>query len=384
MGRTRSPVVVIGAGVVGCSTAYHLARMGATGVLVVEKEKFVGSGSTALNAGGIRATFSTDINIALSVEAIRMFERMEEELGCPIEYHQAGYLWLARSAAQWDGLRSRAPRQRAAGVEVELLQPSEVAERFPFVRTEDLSGAALGVRDGYADPHMVAQGYWRRARELGVRFELDTLVLGIESEGGRVKSVRTSNGTIECEVVVDCAGPFARQVAALAGIDLPAHPVRRCLWVTHPFDRIPGLIPLTIDMDTGFYCRKESGAIMMGLANEAEPSSFNTQVDWEFFEHVIECAVHRVPLVAEAGIHKAWAGLYSVTPDRHMVLGRVPGLEGFLVAAGFSGHGFMHSPIVGKLTAEAVLHGAPRTLDCSPLAITRFQQGELIHEENVI
>jgi len=380
-------VVVVGAGVIGTSVAYHLAkRNSGLKVLVLEKEKAPCTGSTPLSAGGIRQQFTTEVNIRLSRYSVDFFERMSEELGCVFDFEQHGYLFFTAQDATAERVRQNVALQTSLGVPVETLTREQIAERWPFLKTDDLLIGTFCPTDGYADPYEATMGFYQAVkRNPDVNYRFATPVTGIEVVGGKVKSVTLGSGsTIQCQWVIDCAGPWLREVAQLAGIEIPAYPVRRCLWNTEPFEPI-GTIPLTIEMDTGFYTRSESGGLMLGLANADEPPGFNDVLDDDWLPEVIERGIMRIPILEEAEINRGWAGHYSITPDHLPVLGPVPGVEGFLSAGGFSGHGFMHAPATGLLMSEWVLDGEPQTIDVSSLSIERFTSGEdLVHEVNVI
>jgi len=383
----RADVVVVGCGVIGASVAYHLAKREAgLKVLVLEREKAPCTGSTPLSAGGIRAQFTTEVNIRLSNYAIDFYERMSDELECHFDFEQHGYLFVTSEEETAARFAGNVELQRSLGVPVEVLEPAQIAERWPHLRSDDLVLGTFSGKDGYADPYEATMGFYQATRRLGgVEFRFATPVTGIEQSEGKVTHVLTSHGKIETPWVIDCAGPWLREVASMAGLDLPAQPIRRCLWNTEPFELIKGKIPLTIDMDTGFYTRSESGGLMLGLANPDEPPSFNTVLDDDWLEVLIEKAMHRVPCLEHAEVARGWGGLYSVTPDHLPILGRVPGLAGFLSAGGFSGHGFMHAPSTGLLMAEIVLDGEATTIDISSLSIERFQgAGDLTAEVNVI
>ncbi|MGE0706603.1 MAG: NAD(P)/FAD-dependent oxidoreductase [Planctomycetota bacterium] len=382
----RADVVIVGCGVIGASIAWHIARRRAgLKVLVLEKEKAPCTGSTPLSAGGIRAQFSTEVNIRLSNYSIDFYERLARELECHFDFEQHGYLFLTTSQDMAARFRENAALQASLGVPVQLLEPAEVARRWPHVRSDDLALATFSHKDGYADPYEATMGFYGATRRLGeVEFRFATPVTRIEAEDGRVTRVVTSHGQIETQWVIDAAGPWLREVGAMGGIDLQAHPVRRCLWNTEPFPEIAGKIPLTIDMDTGFYTRSESGGLMLGLANAQEPPGFNFILDDDWLPEVIERAILRIPCLERAEINRGWAGHYSITPDHLPILGEVPWLRGFVSAGGFSGHGFMHAPATGQLVSEIVLDGGATTIDISSLSIERFQGGALHAEANVI
>jgi sarcosine oxidase subunit beta len=382
---TSAQVVVIGAGVVGASVAYHLALRGCADVLVLEKEEAEVSGSTARAVAGVRHQFSSPVNILLSRHSIAMLKRFDEEIGGHAQLRQVGYLLLLSDEPSWAEYRRNVALQREHGVRVELLTPAEAARFVPHMRVDDLLGATYGPDDGYCDPYGVAIGYLRAAQRMGARIRRATAATGFVVEGGAVRGVQTSAGPISCEYVVNCAGPWAGDLAATAGLSVPVRPYRRSVYMTTPFPRIPGPIPLTIDVASGFYMRKEGESILMGKANLDEPSSYNTTVEWEWLDTVLDAGLSRFPILEEAGLAEGqcWAGLYEITPDHNPILGRHPALAGYLDASGFSGHGIMHAPATGLLIAEEILDGRAHTIDIDPLRITRFQDGGARSEQNV-
>jgi sarcosine oxidase subunit beta len=203
--------------------------------------------------------------------------------------------------------------------------------------------------------------------------------------GGRVTAVETNRGPLECDVVVNAAGSWAGEVAALAGLDVPVRPYRRCVYMTEPFPLIPGPIPLTIDVGSGFYMRKEHDNVLFGMSNEAEPPGHSLLVDWSWLDVVLAAGLERFPILERAGLAEklCWAGSYEITPDHMPILGRHPALPNYVDASGFSGHGIMHAPATGMLIAEEILDGRARTIDIDELRITRFQESELRSEQNV-
>jgi sarcosine oxidase subunit beta len=376
-------VVVIGAGCIGASIAYHLARRGVKDVTVVEKEPFAGAGSTSKAAGGIRAQFSTPVNVQISMLAIEHFERFAEEMGTPPVYFPVGYLFLLADPARWGQFQEQAGMQRALGLEVDTLTPQQAGALVPGMNIEDLVGATFGRRDGLGDPHVVTQAYVTRARSLGAKFRFGCAATGLVMEGARVTAVKTAEGTIATPLVVNAAGPYAGEVARWAGVDLPVVPIRRHCFTTEPLPFIDEKMPMVVDMASGVYMHRESGGLLLGLANREEPSGFDTSVNWDLLERVVEPAIHRIPALEAAEISNAWAGLYETTPDHNAVLGPPAGVEGLMLANGFSGHGFMHAPAVGQLIAEWIVEGRP-SIDLRPLRLERFAEHEAATEANVI
>lgn len=382
----QAQVVIIGAGVIGASVAYHLAQRGCTDVLIVEREATEVSGSTARSAAGVRHQFSNPTNVRLSRYSIERLRHFTEEVGGHAELHQVGYLFLVNNLDTWDQFKRNVTMQRELGVEVELLTPVEASRFVPRMRTHDLVGATFGPNDGYCDPHGIATGYLQRARERGVQLMRETTVTGFTIRNERIVTIDSSAGPIHCETVVNAAGPWAGQVAQLASIDLPVLPYRRNIYVTTPFPQIPMPLPLTIDVGSGFYMRSEGESLLMGLANHDEPSGEDTTVDWDWLDTVLEAGLSRFPILEEAGLaeKQCWAGLYEITPDSNPVLGRHPALPNYVDVSGFSGHGIMHAPAAGLLTAEEILDGRAHSIDIDELRITRFGASDLIIERNVI
>ncbi len=381
--REVAPVVVIGAGCVGASIAYHLGRRGVKGVVVLDKEPFAGAGSTSKAAGGIRAQFSTPLNVQISMLAISHFERFAEEMETDPVFFQVGYLFLLADPQRWAAFQGQAEMQRAFGLPVETLTPEEAQARVPQLHVDDLLGATCCPRDGLGNPHEITQAYVAHARRLGARFEFSRPATGLELAGSRVVGVRTPAGTLHTPTVVNAAGPYAAEVARWAGVDLPVRPIRRHCFTTEPLPFVHDRLPMIVDMKSGVYMHRESGGMLLGLANPEEPAGFETSVNWDLLERVVEPAIHRMPALEAARVSNAWAGLYESTPDHNAVLGPVAGVSGLMLANGFSGHGLMHSPAVGQLIAEWVVDGRP-SLDLHPMRLERFAEHETLVEAIVI
>jgi glycine/D-amino acid oxidase-like deaminating enzyme len=371
--RTAS-TVIIGGGVVGCSVAYHLARRGQRDIVVVERET-VGSGTTSKAAGGIRAQFSTETEVRFSLEAIRVFERFQEEFGVDIGYRKIGYLFLVSDEVDLAGFRERMALQHRLGVDVRLITPQEAQDMVPALRVDDLVAAVWGPADAMAGPAEVTSGFARRARELGVRILEGVDVTGIERVGGRVRGVRTTGGAIETPLAINAAGPSAARVGRLADLRIPVLPCRRHIFFTEPFPQIAGPVPLTTDRASGFYFRKEMEQVLLSPGDvEDLGDDLAVPMDWGKVESTVQKAVHRLPIIERARIAGGWAGLRPLTPDDHAIIGPAPGLEGMFLAVGFGGHGFQHSPATGRYVAEWILDGRP-SMDLSLFDPGRFAGG---------
>jgi sarcosine oxidase subunit beta len=385
MADDRVDVAIIGAGVIGCSVAFQLSRMGQTNVCIVEKETLPGAGSTSKANGGIRAQFTTDVNIAMSLASMEILDALEEEIGEPPLYRKAGYLFLTDHAEKLAAMREAAAYQRARGVSVEVLDGDGVRAKAPYA-AGPIVGGTFGPRDGFIDPGGLANFFLREATRAGVKTRYGAEVTAIErsSPGGFL--VRTSTGDLRASVVVDAAGPYSARVASFVGADVPVVPVRRHLLISGPIASLPPIIPMTIDADTGILIRREGNRILIAYSNPDEPPGFNLAFDPEFPLRIAEPLDARFPTVGDAGLDMArsWAGLYEVTPDHHSIISPVAGVPGFFVVAGFSGHGIMHSASAGRVVAEMIVKGRSESVDVSPLSLERFARGDLIHETMVL
>jgi sarcosine oxidase, subunit beta len=377
-------VVVIGGGVMGASAAYHLAAAGIKNVVLLEKHEFLGAESTGKCAGGIRYQFSTEVNIRLSQISLPMLQRFEEETGQSIDLRWPGYLFLLDNEHDVAVFRDNVALQNSMGVPSCIMTTAEVAERVPLLNLEGILAGAFHAGDGLADPNGVVQGYISAARRVGAQIFTATEVTGITVSGGKVTGVSTPKGEISTPAVVNAAGAWAGKVAALAGLDLPVTPLRRQIVVTSPIKELPKDFPFVLDFGRSLYFHPEGKGILTGMSNNDEKPGFDQSIDHAWTEHHLENAMWRFPLLGKAGLLREWAGLYEVTPDAHPVIDTVADPKGFTIVAGFSGHGFMHGPVAGLLAAELVLHGEARTLDVHQLRFSRFAEGDLVKEHNVV
>lgn len=381
-------IVIIGSGIVGSSVAYHLSEAGCTNVLVIEREAHQGKGSTGKSMGGVRAQFATAVNIQMSIYSINFFAQFDEVMGYPADYRAHGYLFCATNERHLDYLKANRERQMALGLKnVELVAREDIAKFVPQLRGDDILGGTFCQTDGFVDPHSVMMGFMLKARERGVRLWLDTQVTSIDVEpDSGIKGVNTTRGFVSAPVVVNAAGPWAAEVAKMAGSGLPVEPLRRQLVLTEPFDQLPQRFPMVIDMSTGFHFRREGAGILLAWNDPAETPGFKTDFDPTFVEKILTHAAARVPILADAAVNptRSWAGLYEMTPDHHSIIGPAPGLPGLYFVNGFSGHGVMHSPASGRIAADLILHGHSNLIDASQLSVERFAQGRLLEETAIL
>jgi sarcosine oxidase subunit beta len=381
----RHEVVIVGAGVIGASVAFHLARAGVRDVVILERETLPGTGSTAHANGGIRAQFTTEVNLAMSLASMAILDALSGEIGEPPLYRKAGYLFLTDREERLAAMARAVAFQRERGVSVELLDPAGVRERVPWAACDAVVGGTFGARDGFIDPGALANFFLGAALHAGARARYSTEATAIAAEpGGFV--VGTAVGERRARVVVNAAGAWARPLAATLGVDLPVEPVRRHILITGPCPALPRLIPMTIDADSGVLVRREGDRVLIAYSNPDEPVGYNLAFDPDFVERIVEPVDGRFPVVAAAGIDvsRSWAGLYEVTPDHHAVIGEAPGRPGFVLVNGFSGHGVMHAPAAGRCVAELITRGRSESVDIAALSPDRFARGALIHETMVL
>lgn len=379
---TEADVVIIGGGVMGVSTAYHLARAGVERVVLVERDA-LGEGSTARAAGGVRAVFSDEINIALGKHSLDTFERFEQEFDQSIDLHQVGYLFLLDNDEHVETFTRNAELQQSMGVDSRMISPEEAQKLSPLIETAGLKAALWSPRAGHCTPESVVQGYARGARASGATVVTGVAATGIVMDGHQIRGVHTSAGTITTSSVVCAAGPWAKQVGEWAGVPLPVEPLRRQILVT---EEVPGLrpdTPFTIDFSTSLYFHNEGPGLLIGMSENENSWSFNTNRDSGWLPYLAEAMENRVPAVSDVGIQSGWAGLYEMTPDHNALIGRSRDVPGFFYACGFSGHGFLMGPAVGEVMRDLYLERPP-IIDVTALDLERFTSADIRPELNIV
>lgn len=380
---TTADIVVIGGGVMGASTAYHLARRGARNIVLLEREELFGMGATGRCAGGVRYQFSTEVNIRLSLESLPMLERFKEEIGQDVDYYQCGYLLVATREKDAATFRRNVELQNSLGVQTQLLSGDEVCARLPLMKFDDALVGTFHQKDGLVDPNSVVAGYVGAAQKMGVQAITNAEVTGIRLRADEVEAVETTQGTISTRMIVNTAGPWSGLIGQMAGMEIPIVPIRRQMFTTNALPEIPRDFPFVIDFGQALYFHRSGDGLLVGMSNPNQEPGFDQSVD-EDFEYVnLEAAIQRMPLLERASRASHWAGLYEVTPDAHPILGGCE-IKGFTICTGFSGHGFMHGPVAGKLMSEYILDGMFSTVDVSMLDLARFEEGRLIQEYNVV
>jgi len=376
-------VIVIGGGVMGASTAYHLASRGQSNVILLEKEDFFGLGATGRCAGGVRYQFGTEVNIRLSLLSLPMLERFKDEIGQAVDYRKTGYLFLLSNENEVSIFKHNVDLQNTLGAQTEWLSGNEIRKRLPMMRLNDVLAGSFNPLDGLVDPNSVVMGYIGAAQRLGVNALTSTLVTGFQIQSNRIIGVETPSQTIFAPIIVDATGPWAGLTGQMAGLHVPVSPIRRQWLTTTAIPELPPDFPFVIDFAQSLYFHPEGPGLLTGMSNPNEKPGFDQNVDPEWELVHLDAAIHRIPLLETVGLSSRLAGLYEVTPDAHPIIGNTP-VEGYYIVSGFSGHGFMHGPIAGKLMSEIILDGQASTMDISMLDFARFKEGRLIHEYNVV
>lgn len=382
MARTAD-IVIIGGGLIGCATAYHLAKMGVRKVVVVEKST-LGSGSSGRSSAIIRCHYTTEQLTRIALKALEFFKNFRELVGGQAGLCQCGYVVLAGPENEVP-FKANVAMHQSVGVNVELITPDELSRRLPNIHVEDVAAAAWEYDSGYADPAQTLNAFAARARDMGVEFLQMTEVTGLKvGPGDRLQGVETTAGEISAPIVVDCAGPWASRVAAQAGASVPVEAHREEIVI---FQRPPAFgqeHPVVSDLVALQYLRPEvGGCTLAGNSDHShpevvDPDRYNTEPSPEGVELAMTKAIHRFPVLEDSVIHKGYTGCYEVTPDYNPVIDRVPGVEGFFVSAGYSGHGFKLTPVVAEMTAELVLYGAHKEFDVNFFRLSRFAEGKPI------
>ena len=391
--KKTSDVVIVGGGCMGASVAYHLAERGLTDVVLIEREPQLGAASTGRNAGGFRHQFSHPANIELSKESIALFADFEAVVGHPIDFWPDGYLFLLSSQESVETFERNVALQRAHGIRVDWLSARDAAELCPGLATDGVLAATYCGDDGIADPNGVTQGFAKAAQARGVEIRRSEEVTGIRVDHGRVSEVHTSSGTIATYNLVNAAGAWAESIGRMAGVSVPVSPERRHIFIAQPpgggsWDdvahqgKLPASRLMVIDFESTFYFHREGGGLLFGMGDPEEQPGFDITVRWDFLPKVIDVAVKRLPALAESAVSHAWAGLYEMTPDHNPIIGPASEVSGFYTIAGFSGHGFQHSPAAGRILAD-VITGRDPGIDTAPFAPDRFAV-QRVGEMNIV
>ena len=375
-------VVIVGGGVMGASSAFHLAEAGVS-VLLCEKNELA-SGSTSKAAGGVRANFSDAFNVALGARSLDLFSRFQERPGYEIDLHRPGYLFALTKPEDVKLFESSTEIHKEFGVESKMLTPAEAAVISPLLNVEDVLACSFTPNDGHCTPESVVIGYALGAKRLGAVVLTQTEVIEIELSGDEIVAVQTNHGRVKTNTVINCAGAWSPVIGQMVGLTLPVTPYRRELVITEPlsedFGDLPKSMPMTIDYSSSLYWHREGRGLLMGFSDKTNPPGFETSKDPAFLEKLGEIAAKRAPRLLDIGIGRGWVGLYEVTPDHNAILGEFKKISRFFYATGFSGHGFLQGPAIGEILRDLYLDKEP-FVDISPLSADRFASPNLLRPE---
>lgn len=384
--KKTAEIVIIGGGISGLATAYFLAKEGLKDIVVVEKG-FIASGSTGRCGAGIRQQWGSEMNCRMAISACDFYEQANEilEYDGDIEFKQGGYLIIATTVKEHQQFGKNVVLQQSLGIPVSHLTPKEALEIVPFLNTSDVLSATFCPKDGHLNPFKVCDAFAKACKRMGVEINTYTTVTDILVNESRITGVVTDKGTISTGRVMNAAGGYSQVVAKMAGISIPNYSERHNILVTEPVE--PFLGPMVMAFAKNLYIQQvPHGSVVMGRGDPSEPRDFNINSSWRFLDEMCRTACNTLPPLRELRIVRQWAGLYNMTPDAHPILGSVKGLEGYYMAVGFSGHGFMLGPTTGKTMAEHILgrESELTRLLMERLSYDRFDKGELNVEPSVV
>ncbi len=378
----RADIVIIGGGIIGCSIAYNLAKMGCKNVVLFEKNS-LSSGATGRCGAGIRQQFGTKTNCILARESIKIFENLSQELEYDIELNQGGYLILAYTEKEVNQFKKNVALQQSLDINARFINVEEAKDIVPPLNTEGILAATFCPTDGHADPFKTNFAYAEAAQRLGVKIYTFTEVNEIGTENNKIVAVNTDKGKLLTPTVINAAGGYSGVIGKMVGVDLPVYSQRHQILITEPID--PLFKPMLMSFSRNFYCQQTPhGSIIMGFGDPNEPKGDDIESSWQFAREMAQKMTKVVPLLKEVSMLRQWAGLYNVSPDAQPILGEHPQVGGFYMAIGFSGHGFMLAPVASKLISELILTGRTSLSIEDKLDIGRFKRGELILEPSVL
>jgi len=388
--KETASTVIVGGGIVGCAVAFFLGERGERDVVVLERDQ-LGQGTTKGGLGGIRHQFVDELDVRLSKMAVAFWRSFEDRTDARHDFQQRGYLFIAETPEGIEQLRTPLPLYERVGVNVEMVDRITISDLVPGMRVDDLAGGRFGAEDGYGDPLQALAGFAAHAQLDGMRFREATAVREIVRDKDRVIGVRTDTGEISCERLLLATGCWTAPLAATAGVAVPIWPYARSIMEAGPFPQL-ARIPMVIEWESGFHFRPKGPAQRFAMPNltvdgaiekgpAGAPSSYvpgtfpPLEVPASLEPWVRARAAWRHPAFADLRISSSWACYYEMTPDDHPIVGAAPGVSGLYIAAGFSGHGFMHAPATAQLVVEEMLDGRAHTLDIADLSLARFQSG---------
>jgi len=376
-------IIIIGGGIVGCATAFELAKRGRKDILLIE-QKYLTSGATGRCGAGIRQQWGSVLNATLSYESTNIFENLEEYTGysgnCGL--NQGGYLLLAYTEKEWAQFQLNLEVQHNLGIQSRAVSLDEAKEIVPHINTDDMYGATFCAKDGHADPFHCTFAYAKGAERLGVDILTYTEVIGLDTKGGKISGVKTTKGDFEAGTVINCTGYNASKIMDMINEEMPVLPDRHQILITEPVARF--MDPMVMSFERHFYVQQTPhGSVIMGFGDPNEPVSYNINSSWQVLEMMAGTVCKTLPALRNLRVMRQWAGLYDMTPDRSPVIDEAKGAKGLWTVAGFSGHGFMVAPRTAILLANKLCEQDDQ-LDIKLFSVDRYKTGELLIEPSVV
>ena len=381
--KNSAEVVIIGAGISGCSIAYNLAKKGVKNVVVIEKS-YICSGSTGRCGAGVRMQWGTEMNCKIGKKSIEFYEHANEilEYERDVEFKQSGYLLIADTDKEIEQFKKNIEVQHACGIPSKMLSLDEAKEIVPYLNTSGLKGAAFCEKDGFLNPFHTTDAFYSAAKRLGVEFNTFTEVTKIKVENDKVVGVETNKGYISTNCVVNATNGWSKGISEMVGVDVPVYSERHQILVTEPVEPLQG--PMVMSFGLNLYVQQSPhGSFIMGRGDANEPRDLRMTSSWHFIEEMAKTVDNILPPISKLRVIRQWAGLYNMTPDKQPIYDKAENVEGFYMAIGYSGHGFMFGPITGVVMSEMILGEKP-TIDVSMLNLNRFKTGNLLLEPSVV
>ncbi|HKM00943.1 MAG TPA: FAD-binding oxidoreductase [Sedimentibacter sp.] len=381
--KSKAEVVIIGAGISGCSIAYNLAKKGVKDIVVLDKS-YICSGSTGRCGAGVRMQWGTEMNCKIAKKSIEFYEHANEilEYERDVEFKQKGYLLVAHTDHEVEQFKKNIQVQHSCGIPSTMLSLEEAKEIVPYLNTDILKGAAFCNKDGFLNPFHTTDAFYMAAKRLGAEFNTFTEATGIRVEKGKVTGVETNKGFISTKNVVNATNAYAKNICDMVEINVPIYSERHQILATEPVEAIQD--PMVMSFGLNFYVQQSpEGSFIMGRGDDKEPRDLRVTSSWQFIEEMAKTIDLILPPISKLRVIRQWAGLYNMTPDKQPIYDKAENVEGFYMALGFSGHGFMFGPITGIVMSELILKEKP-TIDVSMLNLNRFKTGRLLLEPSVV
>ncbi len=380
--KKKTDVVIVGGGVNGCSLAYNLAKNDVDVVLF--EKNYLSSGGTGKCGAGIRQQWSTRENTKLAIESVKIFENLSKELGEDIELRQGGYLVAVHDKKEMQQAEKNVRMQKSLGLDVKILEPHEINDVVSILDVEGMKaiGATFCPTDGHANPFKTTFAYANAAKKHGARIHTHTTVLGVNTVKNKIKSVSTSKGEIKTNYVINAAGVESKQISEMVKIDIPNKPLRKEIMAT---ERLKPLFEaMVISFKDGIYfSQQQEGQIVGGIPIPDQESGYYTKPTFDFIKHMSKTLTRYAPVFKNVNMLRHWTGFYDVTPDARPILGESKKIKGFIQCNGFSGHGFMLSPMVSKMISDYIINGKT-TDELENLSLERFKDKKIDYEQSVV